>query len=182
MFALGNNAMTNHDSVLKSKDIILIHIVKPIVFPVVMYGCKSWTIKKAEHWRTDTFKLWCWKNLLRVPWTARRSNQSILREISLEYSLEGLNLELKLQHIIHLLWRVDSLGKTLVLGKVDGWRRRGWQRMRWLYGVSDSVDLSLSKLWEMVKDRETWPVRIHGVAKSQTWLRDWATMTTAVSN
>ena len=140
-----------------------------MVFPVVMYGCESWTIKKAEHRRIDAFELWCWRRLLRVPWTARRSNQSILKEISPKYSLEGLML--KLQYIGHLIWRANSLQKTLMLGKIEG-RRRGWQRMRWLDGIMDSVDMNLSKLWEMVKDRGAWWITVHGVAKSQTQLRD----------
>ena len=168
--------MTNLDSIFKSRDITLstnVHLVMAMVFPVVMYGCESWTIQKAEHQRIDAFELWCWRRLLRVPWTTRRSNQSILKEISPGCSLEGLMLKLKLQHFGHLMRRADSFEKTLMLGKIEGRRRRGWQRTRWLDGITDSVDMGLGKLQKLVIDREAWRAAVHRVTKSQTELSDW---------
>ena len=174
---IGREVMNNLDSIFKSRDIILptkVRLVKAMVFPVVMYGCESWTVKKAEHWRIDGFELWCWRRLLRVPWTTRRCNQSILKEISPGCSLERMMLKLKLQYFGNLMGRVDSLEKSLMLGGIGGRRKRGWQRIRWLDGITDTMDMS--ELQEMVMDREAWRAAIHGIAKSRTWLSNWTVL------
>jgi len=177
--------MTNLDSILKSRDITLptkVRLVKAMVFPVVMYGCERWTLRKAECWRIDAFELWCQRRLLRVPWTAKESNQSVLKEISPVFSLEGLTLKLKLQYFVHLVRRADSFEKTLMLGKIESRRRRRQQRMRWLYDITDSMDMGLGGIRQLMMDREAWRVTVHAVAKIRTWLRDWTELNTYIGN